>query len=235
MKANVERPSFNVERSKRRFSWPLAFTLIALIAAAVVVLVFLRVESWPMRTAHQASDEVERVARGLRNAFVDIGHLQPRITVNNRVFVEQTTPTAELAIVSRSVEVEHEMLHTWLGSTKRVKLHGTFDVKAGFDLSGNVSVTAAQDAITISLPRATILGTEQKQVEVLAFENGYWNRISADDVQAELAMLPELARQRAAETGLIADAERSLQQQLDARIHAGQPVRVVFADAQPKE
>lgn len=219
----------------RRFSWPLAFTLIVLIFGGVVAFIFLRLESWPMRTAHQATDEVERVARGLRNAFLDIGHLQPRITVNNRVYVEQTTPTAELAIVSRSIEVEHEMLHTWLGSTKRVKLHGTFNVKAGFDLSGNVSVAATNDAITIGLPHATILGVEQKQVDVLAFENGYWNRISGTDVQAELAMLPELARERAAQSGLTADAEHSLQQQLDARIHTGQPVRVVFADAQPKD
>ncbi len=188
-----------------------------------------------MRTAHQATDELERVARGLRNAFIDIGHLQPRITVNNRVYVEQTTPTAELAIVSRAVEVEHEMLHTWLGSTKRVKLHGTFDVKAGFDLSGDVSVTAAEDAITIRLPHATILGTEQKQVDVLVFENGYWNRISGADVQAELAMLPELARQRAAESGLVSDAERSLQEQLSARIHADRPLRVLFAESQRKD
>lgn len=225
----------NAERRTRKFSWPIAFSVIALIAAAVIALIFLRLESWPMRTAHQATDEVERVARGLRNAFVDIGHLQPRITVNDRVYLEQTTPTAELAIISRTVEVEHEMLHTWIGSTKRVKLHGTFNVKAGFDLSGNVSVTAADDAITIRLPHATILGTEQKQVDVLAFENGYWNRISGADLQAELAMLPELARQRAAEAGLVADAEHSLQQQLDARIHAGRPVRVIFADAQPKD
>lgn len=235
MKANAERPMPNAERRNRKFSWPLAFTLIALIAAAVIVLVFLRLESWPMRTAHQAGDELERVARGLRNAFVDIGHLQPRITVNNRVYVEQTTPKAELAIISRTLDVEHEMLQTWLGSTKRVKLHGTFDVKAGFDLSGNVTVTATEDAITIRLPHATILGVEQKQVDVLAFENGYWNQIAGADVQAELAILSELARQRAADSGLIADAERSLRQQLDARLRAGRPVRVVFADAQPKD
>jgi hypothetical protein len=235
MEAKVERRTPNAERRSRIFSWPVAFALIALIAAAVVVLVFLRLESWPARTAHQATDEVERVARGLRNAFLDIGHLQPRITVNNRVYLEQTTPTAELAIVSRVVEVEHEMLHTWVGSTKRVKLHGTFAAKAGFDLSGDVRVTTADDVITVQLPHAVILGVEQKQVDVLAFENGYWNHISAADVQTELATLPELAKQRATEAGLATDAERSLQQQLMARIHAGRPVRVIFADNQAKD
>ena len=235
MEANAERPTSNAERRNGRFSWPVAFTLFALIAAGVIVLIFLRLESWPARTAHQATAEVERVARDVRDAFLQIGHLQPRITVNNRVYVEQTTPTAELAVLSRDVEVEHEMLHSWLGSTKRIKLHGAYAVRAGFDLRGDVSVTANDDAIIVRLPHATILALDEKQIEVLAFENGYWNRISGADVQSELAMLPELARQRAAESGLIADAERSIQEQLDARIHAGRPLRVVFAEEQRKD
>ncbi|MFL6527552.1 MAG: DUF4230 domain-containing protein [Chthoniobacterales bacterium] len=238
MEENVQRQPRGrgtAEHRNWRFSWPAAFALIALIAAAVVVLIFLRLESWPARTAHQATNEVERVARDVRDAFIQIGHLQPRITVNNRVYVEQTTPTAELAVLSRDVEVEHEMLHSWLGSTKRIKLHGTYAVRAGFDLRGDVSVTASEEAITVRLPHAIILGLDEKQIEVLAFENGYWNRISGADVQAELAMLPELARQRAAESGLIADAERSLQEQLNARIHAGEPLRVIFAQGQRKE
>lgn len=186
-----------------------------------------------MRTAHQANAELEHVARGLRDAFVDIGHLQPRITINDRVYVEQTTATAELSVLERQIEVEHEMLASWLGSTKRVKLHGTFKAKAGFDLRRDVSVTSSANEIVVHLPHATILGVEQQRVEVLAFENGYWNRISAADVEAEIATLPELARQKAIESGLEAEAERSIQQQLGARVQATRPLRLVFADDAP--
>jgi hypothetical protein len=211
-----------------RFSWPIAFALIALTAASVVVVVFLRLESWPARTAKQSTAELERLGKDLRAAFIDIAHLQPRITINNRVYMEQTTPVSELVVLSRRIEVEHEFLHTWMGSSKRVKLHGTFTVKAGFDLQQKLSIDIRPDQIVIQLPHAQILDVTQDQVEVLAFENGFWNRISGDDVQNELSILPQLAREKAAETGLPVEAERALQKQLDERIHTPQPLRLIF-------
>src|SRR5436309_3676551 len=168
-----------------RICWPLAFTLIALILAIVVVVIFLRVETWPARTARQSTIELEKLGKDLRAAFIDIAHLQPRITINNRVYIEQTTPVTELVVLSRRIEVEHELLHTWVGSSKRVKLHGTFDVKAGFDLQQNLAVDIRPNEIIVQLPHARILGIEQEQVDVLAFENGLWNRISGQDLQSE--------------------------------------------------
>jgi hypothetical protein len=183
----------------------------------------------------QGSLELERVGRDVRDAFVGMAQLQPRVTVNNRIYLEKTTATAQLAILSRQVEVEHEFQHTWAGSTKRVKLHATFTAKAGFDLQHDVAVDLRTDEIAISLPHATILGVEQKQVDVLAFENGFWNRISASDLESQLATLPELAQQKAAESGMLAEAETALQTQLNERIHAERPVHLVFQSAPVKE
>src|SRR4051812_12198839 len=144
-----------------RISWPLAFTLGLLILAATSLFVFYRVETWPARTAGQGTVQLERLGQDVRKAFVDIAHLQPRITINNRVYLEQTTPTSELAILSRRVEVEHEFQHTWAGSAKRVKLHGTFTAKAGFDLRQKLSVDVRPEEIVVELPRAQVLGVEQ--------------------------------------------------------------------------
>jgi hypothetical protein len=220
---------------RRRFSWPLALTLIALIGASLLTIIFLRLESWPARTAKQSTAELERVGRELRDAFVEVAQLQPRITINNRVYLEKTTATAQLAILSRQIEVEHELLHTWAGSTKRVKLHGTFTAKAGFDLQQDVAVDLRPDEITIRLPRASILGLEQTQTEVLALENGLWNRISAADLENELATLPDLARQKAAESGILAEAETTMQKQLEERVHAAQRFNLVFQNAPVKD
>jgi Protein of unknown function (DUF4230) len=220
---------------RRKFSWPLALTLIVLIGAAMLTIIFLRLESWPARTAKQSTAELERVGRDVRDAFVEVAHLQPRITINNRVYLEKTTTTAQLVILSRQIEVEHELLHTWAGSTKRVKLHGTFTAKAGFDLQQDVAVDLRPDEITVRLPHASILGVEQKQTEVLAFENGFWNRISAADLENELAALPDLARQKAAESGLLVDAETALQKQLDERVHAARHFNLVFQNAPVKD
>jgi len=209
-------------------SWPTASTLIAFIIVAAAVLIFLRIETWPMRTEQQSRAELERLGKDLRTAFVDVAHLQPRITINNRVYIEQSAPVGELAVVSRKIDVEHEFLHTWIGSSKRVKFRGTFTAKAGFDLQQHVTIDIRPTQILIQLPRARILGVEQDQMDVLVFENGLWNHISGADVQSELSILPQLARQKAAESDLPEEAERLLQQQLDGRIHAAQPLRLVF-------
>ena len=216
-------------------SWPLAFTLIALFIAAVVLIIFWRLESWPARTARQSTGELERLGKDVRAAFFDIAHLQPRITINNRVYLEQTTPVSELVILSRRIEVEHELLHTWVGSSKRVKLHGTFNAKAGFDLQQDLSIDIRPDEIIVQLPHAQILGVEQQQVDVLEFENGLWNRISGEDLQSELSILPQLASIKAAESGLPAEAERTLQRQLGERIHPSQPLHLVFKDGKKRE
>jgi hypothetical protein len=218
-----------------RVAWPIALTLLALSVAMTILIIFLRLESWPARTARQSTAELERLGKNLRAAFIDIAHLQPRITINDRVYMEQTTPVSELVVLSRRIEVEHELLHTWVGSSKRVKLHGTFIAKAGFDLRKGLSINIRPDKIIVQLSPAQILSVEQQQVDVLAFENGLWNRISGQDVQSELSVLPELAWKKAAESELPAEAEETLQKQLEQRIHTAQPLRLVFKDEKKSE
>lgn len=218
-----------------RISWPVAFTLVALLIATVLVIIFWRLETWPARTAQQSTAALEKLGKDLRAAFVNIAHLQPRITINNRVYMEQTTSVSELVVLSRRIEVEHEFLHTWVGSSKRVKLHGTFMVKAGFDLQQNLSIDIRPNEIIVQLPHGQILGIEQNQVDVLAFENGFWNRISGQDMQSELSILPQLAREKAKESGLPAEAERALQQQIKDRVHTPQPLHLIFKDVPANE
>jgi hypothetical protein len=132
------------------------------------------------------------------------------------------------------MEVEHEMQHTWAGSSKRVKLHGTFLAKAGFDLRQDFSVDVRPDSVSVQVPHARILGVEQERVEVLEFANGYWNRISGTDVQNELDVLARLAQQKAAEAGLALEAEKSFEKQLQARLNLQQPLQVTFTGSPPR-
>jgi hypothetical protein len=228
--AKLKRPMLNSAKT-HRFVWPFAFIIVALIIAATIGLIFWHLESWPARTARQSRAELERLGRNLRAAFIDIAHLQPRITINNRVYMEQTTPIGELVVLSRRIEVEHELLHTWVGSSKRVKLHGTFVAKAGFDLQQGLSINIRPAEIVVQMPHAQILGVEQQHLDVLAFENGLWNRISGQDVQGELSVLPQLAWKEAAKTGLPAEAEQTLRRRLEERIHTPQPLHLMFKDA----
>src|SRR5438034_4250436 len=145
-----------------RFSWPVALTFVVLILAGAAVFVFLRLETWPARTIGQGTEDLERLGKDLRSAFIGIAHLQPRITINNRTVVDQTTPTAELTILTRQLKVKREFQHTWAGSSKRIKLSGIFIAKAGFDLRQDVAVDVRPDEILIQLPHAEILGIEEK-------------------------------------------------------------------------
>src|SRR4026208_2337517 len=47
-------------------------------------------------------------------------------------------------------------------------------------------------------------------------------------MQSELSILPQLAREKAAESDLPAEAESALQQQIEQRVHPGRPLRVIF-------
>ena len=221
--------------SSGRVSWPVALTLVVLILALAGVFVFWRLETWPARTIGQGTEDIERLGKDLRSAFIDIAHLQPRITINNRTVVDEATPTAELAILERQLKVKREFLHSWAGSSKRIKLSGTFLAKAGFDLRQDVAVDVRPDEIVIQLPHAEILGIEEKHVDVLSLENGLWNKITGADLQNELTQLPEMARKQALEIGLPAEAEKELQQQLSKRIRARQPLKLVFTNAAPVE
>src|SRR5438045_8631998 len=215
-----------------KFSWPIALTLAVLILAAAAVFVFLRLETWSARTIGQGTEDIERLGRDLRSAFIDIAHLQPRITINNRTVVDQAaSPAAELATLTKQLKVKREFAHTWAGSSKRIKLSGTFVVKAGFDLRQDVAVDVRPDEILIELPHAQIVGVEEKHVDVLALENGLWNRVSGADLENELAQLPEMARRQAFETDFPGEAEQELQRQLRKRIRARQPLKLVFINA----
>jgi hypothetical protein len=186
-----------------RLNWKATAVLLALIAALLVVFVFYRIETWPGRTAREVS-----------RAFAEVAHLQPRITVRDRVYFEQTTSVLELAVVSRETQVEREMEHEWLGSKKRIKLRGVYEVKAGFDLTQPFTVRVDDRTISTALPPPRILSVDQKEIEVLVFENGIWNRIRPEDVESEVRALPIVARQKAGETGIQKEALQLFEKRL---------------------
>jgi len=214
--------------SPRRFSWSLAFTIVGVAALAAGVFVFERCATLPGRAASGTVAQMERVGRDLRDTFVDLAHLQPRVTINDRVYFEQSSPTAELALISQRLEVEHDFLHTWAGSTKRLRLHGTYTAKAGFDLRQKWEVKVGDQTAAVELPHAQLLGVEQERIDVLALENGFWNPVSGADVQAQIATLHELARARAGERHLPEEAEQMLRTQLQSHLPPGQSVRFEF-------
>jgi hypothetical protein len=68
-----------------------------------------------------------------------------RSLVNNTVVLQQQTPILELATLSQNFRHEYEWTNTRLGSTKKIKIKGSFEAKAGFDLNKRFALEITED------------------------------------------------------------------------------------------
>ncbi len=134
--------------------------------------------------------------------------------MHDRVLFEQTTSTLELAVVSRETQVDHEIEHEWLGSKRKLRLRGVYQVRAGFDLRRPFHVRIDGHRVSVELPPPRILGVDQVSVEVLSFANGLWNKFNPEAVVEETGNLPLLARRKASEAGLQKEALDRFTEQL---------------------
>lgn len=167
-----------------------------------------------------------------RDAFLAVAHLQPKITVDEHVIFEQTSPVLELAVVERDVSVERETSNSWMGSTKRMRVRAVYHVKAGFDLQQPFDVRLQSEAggpIIARLPPARLLSAEQVRLETLDLHNGMWNRIAPAEIQAELNTLNTEARLKALDAGMPREAEAVLTQQLREKLGAKYPAEISYA------
>jgi lipopolysaccharide export LptBFGC system permease protein LptF len=202
--------------SQIRISWPLAFVLACAIIAILVFTIFQQMASWPSRffdaLTHESASQVEKV----RNVLADSFQLHPRISVKDHVVYEQSQNVLELTVLTKDTEVTREADQTWLGSTKHIRIRATFRLHAGFDLEKKCEVTVQGPIVLVKLPRAKILSTEVLGWNVEQLQDGLWNKIQPEDVQAELKALPELAA--AKEPNLPEEAQQNFEKQLQEKL-----------------
>ncbi len=158
------------------------------------------------------------IAERIKKSVVEITNIEPRVVVNNKVHYEQSSSILELALTTRETLVEREMDHTWLGSTKRIKMRGIYAVKSGFDLSRPFSIVVEGEKATIKLPPARILSSEPKNIEVLQLNNGLWNKINPEDVELEVNSLNLMAREKMLQENINAEAEKAIVEKLRERL-----------------
>ena len=83
------------------------------------------------------------------------------------------------------------------------------------------------------MPAPKILSADARRVEVLALENGLWNRVQAENLETEIAALPEEAKRKAHRIGVVREAEESIVKQLSARFPQPPGVTVTIVPAAP--
>jgi hypothetical protein len=207
---------FIEEMDHKRQLFPLVLLLVALLLVFTAKVLFDQVTSWPARIFDSASDQAYTEVRKIRDAFVDLFAVQPKISINEKVVDDQAKTALQLAVLSRDIAVTRDAAQTWLGSTKTIRIHATYRVKAGFDLAQKLEVDVVDHEANIKVPKAKILSVEPLSIAVEELRDGLWNKIQPQDVDRELTRMQELARAKA--SSLPDDAEQSFQRLLSQKL-----------------
>ena len=194
------------------------------ISIAIVLIVLTLCATWLMRScarmpgeagraaAEPAVELAKRIADGISRRL----QFRPEVRIDQVTVLERETPVLELATVRREFSHDYEWEHQWLGSTKRLHLRGTFAAKAGYDLNEKFyfEIDSNDLQVELGLPEPRVLG-----VEMIAYraeeEEGYWNKLSAEErEQAVNALLASARAAAAKDAALLGEARRMLDVQV---------------------
>jgi hypothetical protein len=190
---------------------------------------------------HSCAVAADRTIESVRDAFSQVLRVQPQVTINQRVVLTQTSPIAELAVVTKEELVtlgfsEHfEVLSFQVPLTeKKLTVETTYRLKAGFDLREpfSVEIDPATRHVRATMPHAKILSLEQ--IGTLAYhgEDALLNQITDAERAKILDDLNSAAHKAAEESSLKADAEKQVTQRLeDLFRHNGQTIRIEWTQS----
>jgi hypothetical protein len=198
------------------------------ISMAIVLIVLTLCATWLMRScarmpgeaAQAAAEPAVELARRVVDGIARRLQFRPEVRVDQVTVLQAEMPVLELATVRREFAHEYVWEHQWLGSTKRLHLRGTFAAKAGVDLNEKfyLEVDSRDLRVKAEFAEPRVLG-----VEMLAYraeeEEGYWNKLGAQEREQAVNALIASAREAAAQdAGLTAEARRMLDAQIAAAV-----------------
>jgi hypothetical protein len=161
----------------------------------------------PARLAEKSYAAAKQLGQDFREAF----HFTPQITVNNTVVLQQQTPILELATLSQKFQHRYEWTNTWMKSTKKIEITGTFEAKAGFDLQQKFAIVIDDTIATVSLPAPKLLSLESQNDVQFRDANGLWNWVDAADRSAAMNAYTGDARRYAAQAAFVAKAQEAFE------------------------
>lgn len=180
----------------------IAAGIASLFAAIALYIVFVKIPT----------DLATNISQGIKETF----NFTPQVRVEETVVIEQNTPIFEVATVARDLLVEYAWSHQWLGSTKAIALRGTFTAKAGFDLKEPFSLDIQKYPLKVQarMPAPKILSIQMNSYRIIQDESGWWNRISDADRETAVQELQRIAREKAQNSGILAEARMTIEQRI---------------------
>jgi len=188
------------------------FGWVILAAALTVVLTLLLF--WRMGT--EVTQEARLLAEYLARDFDQAFQFTPQISVDSVVVIAANTPVLELVTTQRELLVRHRWSHTWLHSTKNLEVEATFTAKAGFDLKEpfRINIDPRTGYISAELPPPKLLSLGMSDVRVLQDEDGFWNKLTAEDRRMAFRALEDKARKKISNSKLLPEARLEAEKQV---------------------
>jgi hypothetical protein len=153
----------------------LRLLIILLIVATVAgYVIFVTI---PTRLAQRSYQGAKTLAEDFRRAF----QFTPEVRVNNTIVLNQQASVFEVAVLEQSFEHRYVWENSWLGSTKKIFISGTFNAKVGFDLQKRVSINLKDDVAYVTLAPPRTLSVESLGNTTYRDEQGIWNWVNVDD------------------------------------------------------
>lgn len=203
---------------------------------AGICLILVTLAGIALLAVHSCTSAVDETVDHVRDAFTQVLHFQPKVTLNQKVILTQTAPIAELAVVTKQELVsiginEHlEVMSLQVPLTeKTMSAEAVYRLKAGFDLSEPFTVEIDPDThqIKATMPHAKILSVETIGDITYHGDDSLLNRITDDERSTIVSSLTGAARDAAEKSSLKSDAEAQVTQRLQELIqHNGESMRI---------
>lgn len=202
-----------------------AFGFAIIVAVVIAAAYFMLVKAPP-----EAANKWYDVARKIGKDVDDVIHVRPRVTSSGVILLKESNSIRELSTTERNFECTHIWESTWLGSTKRIELKGSFIAKAGYDLTQPFSIDISENGKTIRahMPPARINSVEQLKMAIIEDENGIWNKISREEREQVMNALLRNARTSLEKSDILKEADKAFMSQLEEAIRKSAPPGVVI-------
>lgn len=173
--------------------------------AAYIILVTI-----PTQLAKRSYEGARTLGEDIRKAF----RFTPEVKVNNTIVLNQQTAAFELSVLQQDFEHRYVWQNSWLGSTKKIFIAGTFSAKVGFDLHRKFSITLRDDTAYVVLAEPRTLSVESSGDITYRDEQGVWNWVSVNDrTRATNAFIRD-ARRYADQAQFVQQAKAEMEKRL---------------------
>ena len=154
-----------------------------------------------------------------------------RTTITHAVAVDRMRAVARLVTSETGVRDVVTYRRTWMGSTKQALVVVSGKVTAGIELDAGaeVAIDEAARRITVTLPRARVLGVEITGLQTYDERSGLWNPFRAADRDTVFAVARRQLVASAQDIGVVPHAEESARKLLEGLFGTdGYATTVVF-------